>query len=142
MSFLFIDGSSSVDPQIEEQWQPFCEYEWDLDTHEFVIRDGQIRILEGIPALKIWIYKTLLTQRGRYRAYTWDYGNDLDTLIGISMVGEVVTSEAKRITEEAIYVNKHILNLRNFTAWLDDNTLHIEFIAVTDSGEVEVKSNV
>lgn len=137
MAFPFIDGLTPAE-QVVTVWQPFREYEWDLVTHEFIIRDGQINILEGAPAIKIWIYKTLLTQRARYKAYTWDYGNDLETIIGSAMVREVITSEAKRITEEALYMNEHIFNLKNFTAWLEDNLLRIEFIAVTDSGEIEV----
>jgi len=138
MSFPF-GGSTSEIVITTAPWQSFKEYDWSLVTRDFIITDGQIKVLEGLPALKIWIYKTLLTQRGRYAAYTWDYGNDLETLIGSSLVREVLTSEAKRITEEALYINEHILNLKNFTAWLEDNTMHIEFIAVTDSGEVEVQ---
>ena len=137
MAFSFIDGITS--DQIVAAWQPFREYEWSLDTNEFVITNGQVSILEGAPALKIWIYKTLLTQRGRYRAYTWDYGNDLDSLIlAGGTVRDVLVSEARRITEEALLMNEHIRSLKNFTAWLDDSVLHIEFTAVTDSGEIEV----
>ena len=137
MPFVFIDGSS--DSSIAATTiEPFREYEWDLVTHEFIIRDGKINIIEGIPALKIWIYKTLLSQRGRYQAYTWNYGNDLDSLIGAAMTRDVVSSEAKRITEEALYMNKHIFNLKNFQVILIDNTMEINFVAETDAGEIEV----
>ena len=139
MPFEFIDGITPA----QEIWQPFREYAWDLEKHDFVVKNGKIAVLEGIPALKIWIYKTLLTQRGRYRAYTWDYGNDLDSLIAsTSMVRDVLVSEAKRITEEALLMNERIQSLKNFEAWLSDSMLHIRFIAVTDSGEIEVDSNV
>lgn len=137
MPFAFIDGSSASQA-VTATLEPFREYEWDLDTHEFIAREGKINLVEGIPALKIWIYKTLLSQRGRYQAYTWNYGNDLDSLIGAAMTRDVVTSEAKRITEEALYMNKHIFNLKDFLATLTDNTLKIDFIAETDAGEIEV----
>jgi len=137
MPFVFIDGSSNTQTTTAS-WEPFKEYEWDIETHEFVIRDGKINLLEGKPAIKIWIYKTLLSQRGRYKAYTWNYGNDLDSLVGCGMTRDVIISEAKRIIEEALYTNKHILNLQNFTATMEDNRLTINFVAVTDSGEIEV----
>lgn len=137
MPFVFIDGSSAS--QIAGTiMEPFREYEWDLVTHEFIIRDGKINIIEGVAALKIWIYKTLLSQRGRYQAYTWNYGNDLDSLIGAAMTRDVVSSEAKRITEEALYMNKHIFNLKNFKVTLTDNTMQIDFVAETDAGKIEV----
>ena len=140
MPFSFIDGSSGS-RQVATTLSPFREFEWDIETHEFVIRNGQVCILEGAPALKIWIYKTLLSQRGRYQAYTWNYGNDLDSLVGAAMTRDVISSEAKRITEEALYTNKHILNLKDFTAVLEDNQLKITFVAVTDSGDIEVGIN-
>lgn len=142
MPFLFIDTGTTATTTTTTQWQPFREYEWNIETHDFILRDGRIHIVEGIPALKIWIYKTLLTQRGRYHAYTWDYGNDLETLIGSALTRSVIVSEAKRITEEALYTNQHIHNLKNFNAWMEDNTMKIEFIAVTDSGDIEVNSVV
>ena len=140
MPFAFIDGGSGSQ-QVTSILSPFREFEWDIETHEFVIRNGQVCILEGAPALKIWIYKTLLSQRGRYQAYTWNYGNDLDSLVGAAMTRDVISSEAKRITEEALYTNKHILNLKDFTAVLEDNQLKITFVAVTDSGDIEVGTN-
>lgn len=141
MPFAFIDGGNGSQ-QVTTTLSPFREFEWDIETHEFVIRNGQVCILEGAPALKIWICKTLLSQRGRYQAYTWNYGNDLDSLVGAAMTRDVISSEAKRITEEALYTNKHILNLKDFTAVLEDNQLKITFVAVTDSGDIEVGINV
>ena len=137
MPFPFIDTSAAA-ASSSQVWEPFREYEWDVETQDFVVRDGQIKIVEGLPALKIWIYKTLLSQRGRYKAYTWNYGNDLDSLIGADLTRDVITSEAKRITEESLYVNKHIFNLKNFTAAMQDNQLTIKFTAETDSGDIEV----
>lgn len=140
MPFLFIDG---ISPNETKPWQPFREYEWDIQKHDFVITNGRVNLLEGTPALKIWIYKTLLTQRGRYWAYTWDYGNDLETLITANQyVRDVLVSEARRITEEALLMNEHIYRLNDFRAVLSDSLLHISFTAITDSGEIEVDSDV
>lgn len=137
MPFPFIDITVRDVP--EEVWQPFKEFEWDIETGDYVIRNGQIGIVEGLPALRIWIYKALKTARGRYDAYTWNFGHDYETLIGAALTHDVITSEAKRMTKDALFVNKHIKDIRDFKAWIEDNTLKIEFIAVTDSGDLEVK---
>ena len=44
------------------------EYDFDFAT-------GQLtgKTLEGKEALKVWIYKTLLTKRYIYFSYSWDY---------------------------------------------------------------------
>ena len=136
MPFSFIDTYQ----QAVAATVPQREFEWDVDTREFVITNGRVRIVQGKPALKIWIYKALLTQRASYRAYTWNYGTDLDTLTSVNQdVREVLVSEAKRITEEALLINKHILALDNFNATMGDG-LFIEFTARTDAGDIQIST--
>ena len=55
----------------------YKEYEFDFNT-------GQLtgKILEDKAALKMWIYKVLLTSRYVHPIYSWDYGQDLEELIG------------------------------------------------------------
>lgn len=138
MPFVFIDEIRTAQATSTTSLEDFKEYEWDIQTHDFVVRDGKINIVKGKDALKIWIYKTLLTQRARYKAYTWDYGNDLDGLVGLNLKKEIISSEAKRITQEALCMNEHITGLTNFTASLSESVLTISFTAKTDAGEIEV----
>ena len=138
MPFVFIDEVRTAQTTNTSAADSFREYEWDIVTHDYVVRNGKINIVQGKEALKIWIYKTLLTERAHYRGYTWDYGNDFKTIIGLNLKRDVISSEVKRITQEALYMNDHIKNLKNFTASLSDAVLTISFTAETDAGEIEV----
>ena len=138
MPFVFIDEIKTAQTTDTKSSEPFREYEWDIETHEYVVRNGKINIVEGKDALKIWIYKTLLTERAHYRGYTWDYGNDFQTIIGLNLKRDVISSEVRRITQEALYMNEHIKNLKDFKASLSESVLTISFTAETDVGEIEV----
>lgn len=93
----------------------FKEISIDFDTGEFVIQDGDLVILEGTEALKVWIWKTLKTERNRYLIYSNSYGNDLADNIG--QIYDKVTKDALMINEikECLLVNPYITNVYNFS---------------------------
>lgn len=116
----------------------FKEYAWDFSTNDFIYNNGKNVIVEGKEALKVWIYKTLKTKRYEYFAYTWDYGNELDTLIGQKYSAEYVSSEVERLLKECLLINHYIKELTDITAISDGRTLKIEFTANTVYGEVDI----
>ena len=65
------------------------EYEIDYKT-------GQLtgRTVEGLEAIKVWIWLVLQTPRYRYYIYTWDYGNEFEDLIGQGYSEEYIEAEA------------------------------------------------
>ena len=52
------------------------EYKYDFVERKIALVNGSPQWVEGLEAIKIWIYKTLRTQRGYYMAYTFNYGQD------------------------------------------------------------------
>lgn len=120
------------------------EFEYDFETDSIIVRNGHINIVEGLDAIKIWIYKALRTQRLRYDAYTINFGQDFEELVGSDLSSDAVTSEAKRMTEEALLVNKHILSINNFSIGLNssNNIMELNFNAITDLGNISVSSNI
>lgn len=103
--FPFLTSTSSNTNSL----QLFKCYAWDFEKDEF-IRDGngKMILLEGNPALEVWIYKCLKTQRFIYKAYSWRYGAELKKYIGkVMSVGER-KSELKRAIVEALMVNPYI----------------------------------
>ncbi|BCN32063.1 DUF2634 domain-containing protein [Anaeromicropila herbilytica] len=94
--------------------------------------------VEGIEALKIWIYLALHTARYRFVIYSWDYGNELDELIGKSYSKEYLEMECKDMVEQCLLVNEKIESIDNFNMALNEDKLTISFTANTIYGEVDI----
>lgn len=117
----------------EEKESVYKEYEIDYKT-------GQLtgRTVEGLEAVKVWIYLALRTERYHYEQYSWDYGEELSTLVGTSNHGEYLQMEAKRMVKDCLSVNEHILDIDNFKCTIKDEKMYLSFTVVTDYGEVEI----
>ena len=137
MAFPFID-IEPVSEQSTETFQDFREFEWDYATNQYVIRDGQINTIEGKEALKIWIYKCIMTVRGRYDAYTWDFGTDLESLINSGLNREIIKSETKRMIREALLINEYIIDCYNFIIDFKGDTMKVEFTVSTVYGDIGI----
>lgn len=112
------------------------EYKYDFKKKEIILEHGSPTWVEGVEAIKIWIYKTLLTQRGYYMAYSFEYGQDYEDLIGSGLSTEALKSEAKRMTEEALFDNENILKIEDFDATIKADRIEISFVAITTYGNI------
>lgn len=112
------------------------EYAWDFEKNDFKLKDGKFQIVEGIEALKIWIWKALKTSRLKYPIYGDSYGQEFEKIIGEGLSKSLAESEAKRLTLECLKENEHILNITNFEVDRSKDILSITFTAITDCGEV------
>ncbi|WP_459480248.1 DUF2634 domain-containing protein [Clostridium saccharoperbutylacetonicum] len=126
--------ASFSDKQIEVTMPK--EYAWDFDKNDFKLKDGKFQIVEGIEALKIWIWKALKTSRLTYPIYSSTYGQEIEKLVGKGLSKSLIESEAKRLTLECLKENEHILNIKNFKVSKEKDLLNISFTTVTDCGEV------
>jgi len=62
---------------------PLCrEAAWDFDSGTPVFSGGKPLTVAGAEAVKVWIWKALMTARFRHDVYTWDYGCEAEHLIG------------------------------------------------------------
>ena len=113
------------------------EYGIDFET-------GQLTdtIVEGLEALKVWIWNCLHTERFRYAIYSWQYGVEYEQYIGQVVTDEYLQSDCQSETEDALLVNPYITGLSDFRAELEDTTLHISFVVETSLGEREVDTYV
>lgn len=95
----------------------FKMYAWDFDKNEFE-KDayGNMIVLEGDDALKIWITKTLMTERYHYLAYSWAYGSEIKEkfMARVMGIGER-KSELKRGIIETLMVNPYIKSVDSIT---------------------------
>ncbi|WPC40616.1 DUF2634 domain-containing protein [Clostridium sp. JS66] len=114
------------------------EYAWDFENNDFLLKDGKFQIVTGKKALKVWIWKALHTMKMTYSIYSDNYGHDLDSIVGQGLSNGVIQSEAKRLVWECLSINPHIIDIENFLASVDDDLLVINFMAITDQGEVPI----
>jgi hypothetical protein len=99
-------------------------------------------IVEGIEAIKVWIWSCIHTERYRYAIYTWQHGTEYEQYIGQTVTDEYLQSDCLTETEEALLVNPYITEITDFTAEMNRDTLHISFRAETLYGEVVVSEYV
>lgn len=116
----------------------YKEYELDFAA-------GQLtgKVLEGKEALKVWIYKTLLTKRYKHIIYSWDYGQDLEELIGQGYEKGLIRSEVERRIKDCLLIHPHIKECNNFNIRLQQDQLHVDFTVNTIYGEEDINvSNI
>lgn len=135
MMFPFLD-EEALRTREEEVALP-KEYEIDFAT-------GQLtgRIVEGIEAIKVWAFLALQTPRYRYYIYSWDYGQEYESLMGQGFTTGYMQMELKRMTEECLTVHPYIEGIENFTCEKEEERARLSFTLVTTVGDTEVEAVV
>lgn len=130
MSFPF---DIEVETEETEEVEAPREYEIDFTT-------GQLtgRIVEGLEAIKVWIYLALNVPRYRHVIYSWDYGSELDALIGQGYTQDHLITEVNRMLEDALLINENILSIDNLEVEQKNEKISISFTASTLYGEVDI----
>lgn len=94
----------------------FQEYAWDFECDCFLYDvNGRHLLLTGNPALEVWIYKALKTERFEHLAYSWQYGIELKPFIGKVMGVQERYSELRRVITECLMVNPYIKSIDSFS---------------------------
>lgn len=124
-----VDEEESIDAALP------TEYGIDFET-------GQLtgEKVSGLEAIKVWIWNALATARYRYPHHSWNYGHELDNLIGLTNDNDYISQSAKGMIEECLKVNPHILGIDNFSSKNDGDTLVCSFTVLTDLGDIEGES--
>lgn len=91
---------------IEEERALNTDYEIDFNTGKLTGR-----IITGLEAVIQWARLTLATERYFYTQYNWDYGSELQSLIGRNHSKDYIESEVKRILNEALLINEAITGI-------------------------------
>ncbi|MCD7812143.1 MAG: DUF2634 domain-containing protein [Ruminococcus sp.] len=115
--FPFIDSSSSTSTDSTDDLEVLKEYAYDFENNELLLdENGCTYLVEKNEALRIWIFKALLTERFHYTAYDFTFGSEYqDQLIGHALNSDVVRLEMERFIIEALMTNPYIKRLDNFT---------------------------
>ena len=93
---------------------------------------------EGLEALKGWALNAIRTERYRFERYTFDYGCELERLVGRKYAKDTTLSEAARYVREALEVNPYITGVTVGGVALKDSVLTMDVTVSTIYGEVEI----
>ena len=119
----------------------FQEYAWDFERDCFLYDvNGRHILLSGNPALEVWIYKALKTERFEYLAYSWQYGIELKPFIGKVMGVQERYSELQRVITECLMVNPYIRSIDSFSITPENRAelVRVHITLTTVYGEVEI----
>ena len=138
--FPFISNIDNV--KIDNSFPLYKEVAWDFEKDIPILENGSFKIVEGNEAIKVWIYKAILTQRYEHSIYSWDYGSELMDLIGKPYTPELTKAEAKRYIKEALLINPYILEVNVLDIDFKNCLLSADIKVLTIYGESEVIFNV
>lgn len=125
----------TVDTDESDEDEDVLPAEFGVDFTTGQMTGGKVT---GLEAIKVWAWNALRTPRYLYEQNTWNYGSELEDLIGrLPMPMEYIKSEAKRMCEECLQQNKYIQGIKNFDCMIVMDTLVCSFTMVTTFGEVE-----
>jgi phage baseplate assembly protein W len=131
-----LDDDEDIVAEEETKSEP-TDYEIDFATGELTGR-----IITGLPAIVQWIRLTLGTERYFYNQFSWNYGSELETLIGQGFNEEVITSEVQRMVADALSTNDDIDGISSLEVAMNEDSLNIDFTVETAYGSEEVNINV
>lgn len=120
--------------ELVDEIQPSKTYR--LDT----VNKRIYKMIDGIKAVEQAIYKILQTERTAYLIYSLAYGSELERYIGKEF--DYVSSDIQRAIEDALLVDKRILEISEFTVLHENNSLNLAFKVKTVFGEINIESEV
>lgn len=130
--FPFDIDEEEINLEVEEDKMP-TDYEIDFSTRKLTGR-----IITGLDAIKQWVMIVLSTERYYFPQYSWDHGVEFSKLIGQNYDENYITSEVKRMIEDAILIDPNILGIDNFKCSMKNDKLTVSFTINTIYGGGEI----
>lgn len=145
MASIFPELEVTDAQEVETQITYGKELAYDFEKGDFIYEDGKPKVVEGMEALKVWIEKAIRTARYRFPIYTFQYGCELEDIIGIDLPRAVLESEVQRVIKEALIYDDRIEDVRDFIIERGGDWLKVTFTVITalgDTLEQEVTASV
>ena len=130
----FDDIESDITDFDDNYLMNFSDYEIDFDNNCLTGR-----IITGLEAVKQWIKIVLNTERYSFYQYSWDYGSELNTLIGKRYDKDFITSEVNRMINDCLVSDTSgIDSIEDLNVDFNDDTITCSFNVNTLFGEGEI----
>ena len=92
---------------------------------------GNPVVVSGLEAVKSWAWRAIQT----YSSFSWDYGCELENLVGQPYGQDTRRSEAVRYVREALEVCPYITSAQAVVEGLEGSSLHIRVVMRTVYGD-------
>lgn len=132
---LIPSSEINIGEDIEVVNQPTLTYYWDTTNKRIT---GYV---DGKQAMKQAIYKIIETERFQYAIYDWNYGIELEGLIGKDPL--FVSAELERVFTEALTADDRIISLSDFIINNSESSVFVvSFTANTTEGDITIEGVV
>lgn len=109
---------------------------WGIDFEK-----GEVTgMIDDIDAIKQTIFLILNSERFRHEIYSWDYGVELQDLIG--QQPSYAYLEIERLIKEALMMDGRITGVSDFQFTRNKNDVTVRFTVKTSIGEIEAERTV
>lgn len=116
----------------------YREIAWDFKNDHPLIVNNEFKIVEMNEAISVWIYHAIKTYRYAFSIYSWDFGCEIDTLLGQNYTVNHTKAEVARYITDALMINPYILSIEKIIVDFDGDTLHVDVRVITVYEELEV----
>lgn len=105
---------------------------------------GQLtgKMVEGLEAIKVWVWLCLHTERFGHAIYSSDYGTSLEQYFGHVLSDEYINTDCESEITDALLMNEYIESVEDFEVVRNSDSLDIKFRVVTKFGSLEVDESV
>lgn len=93
----------------------YKDWAYDFARQRIALPDGKFSLLEGLEAIKVWIFKAIHTPLGAYSAYSDTFGSYIDDVIGEPALSESTRADVEAILREALLVSPYVTDVRDVT---------------------------
>ena len=132
-------GDAAAEVSSAEELPLYKEAAWDFVNNIPLLKNGEYEIVTENEAIKTWVYKAMKTERFRYLIYSWDFGTEIDALIGQSYTPNLTKAECIRYIEECILINPYIRAISQIEVSFTEGKLLIQCKLQTIYGETELE---
>ena len=138
--YPFIDflADTNIDIPEDEPLPLYREIAWDFKNDHPLIENNEFKIVEMNDAISVWIYHAIKTYRYAFSIYSWDFGCEIDTLLGQNYTPAHTKAEVTRYITDALMINPYILSIEKIIVDFDGDTLHVDVRVITVYEELEV----
>lgn len=128
--FPFISGDTDLDEEdvvsSSDTLPLYREVAFDFEKSCIIMENNSPKIVEGLEAIKVWVWKAIKTNRFEFDIYSWDYGCEITSLLGKGFTKAFISSEVKRYIKDALLINPYILSIDSIEVSFNKDVLVIE----------------